>query len=199
MKLDDLKQAWQQEVKVLDTKPEISQAIDAIEGETKKLDREIKFRDILESIIALALIPVFCYRMFHVHSLTEMAGTIVLTLSCLYIPYKLYKARKHHGSRLTSVKAFLELERDKVKAQMTLLGSVLTWYLLPLLTGIILVSLGVRVDELGHFVFDKVLIGYLSFVFVFFLLIWYVNVRTVRKKFQPILTKIEQRLAELDQ
>ena len=55
MQLDDLKLAWAEEVKILDNKPEISSAIGALEEETVKLDRDIKRRDVMESLIALCL------------------------------------------------------------------------------------------------------------------------------------------------
>lgn len=199
MKLDDLKQAWQEEVKVLENQPNIADAIDAIQSETQKLDRSIKFRDITESLIALALVPIWIYHMFSYGHLIELAGLVVLTLSCLYIPFKLHQARQPKANKLTSVKAFLQLEKTKVEAQVKLLGSVASWYLIPLFVGIVLVRLGANFDVDGHFVVDSMITHYLPLVVVFFALIYFANKHAVRKKFMPVLEKINQRLSELEQ
>ena len=199
MQLDELKSAWAEEVKVLENKPEIGSAIDALEEETQKFDRTVKRRDFLESFIAFCLVPFWIYRMFDANSWVEMTGLVVLTLACLFIPFRLRKARHYQASKLTSIKAFLELEKQKVLAQMSLLGSVLVWYLAPLYLGIVLVSTGARVDESGDFVITEMLVYYLAFVTVFFGVIWVANIRAVKKKLQPILDKIEGRLTELEQ
>lgn len=198
MKLDDLKHAWAEEVKVLDKKPEISLAIEALQSETQKIDRDIKRRDILESVIAFALVPVWIYGMFDFRSFIELAGLIILTLSCLYIPFKLRQARHKPLSKLTCIKAFLEHEKQKVQSQMTLLGSVVSWYLGPLFVGIILVRVGANFDQQGNFIINSMITHYLPLVVVFFLLVWGANVQAVKKKFKPMLEKIEQRLSELE-
>ncbi len=199
MQLDDLKLAWAEEVKILDNKPEISSAIDALEEETVKLDRDIKRRDVMESLIALCLVPFWIYRMFSYNSMIELTGLIILTLACLFIPYRLRKARHTLPNKLSSIKAFLTLEKQKIQSQMTLLGSVLSWYLAPLYIGIVLVSVGDRVDEAGAVVITEMLTYYLIFVTIFFGLIWWANIHAVKKKFKPILDRIEKRLAELEQ
>ncbi len=66
---------------------------------------------------------------------------------------------------------------------MTLLGSVLSWYLAPLYIGIVLVSVGDRVDEAGAVVITEMLTYYLIFVTIFFALIWWANIHAVKKKF----------------
>jgi len=198
MKLDDLKQDWQEAVVTPPTTDDFTKVIAMLEQQTTKIDKEIKRRDILEISIAVLLIPVWIYGLVNSAGTLQSIGLIIAILSCIYIPYRLLKAKKINSPKSTSIKSFLENEKQKVSQQKQLLESVATWYIAPLTVSIIFITLGATVDESGMPHLNSQLITYYAFLSMLVVGAYFLNKRSAKKKFAPLLTKIEQRLSELN-
>ncbi len=147
MKLDDLKKDWQQTVNTPTNNENLSEVITMLEKETTKIDKEIKRRDILEISVAILLIPVWIWGLFHAVSSMQTVGYCIALISCIYIPYKLLKAKKVTSSKNSSIRDYLRTEKQKVEQQKKLLESIVWWYIAPLTTAIVLITLGATVDE----------------------------------------------------
>jgi hypothetical protein len=197
MKLDDLKQAWQEEVKVLDNKPELAQALEGLETQTNKIDREVRFRDYVEISIAMIIIPVMVWRLYTAHNVVEFIGLLILLLACIYVPYKLLSAKKVKSSKLNSVKSFLTVEKQKIEAQIKLLSTIASWYLAPLSVGILLGFTGAQAEEVSQIVFTSDMFMYYGAVIGLSVLVYFYNKQTVAKKLQPVLDNLNARLNEL--
>jgi len=197
MKLDDLKQDWQQTLSSAPTTDNLKEVIKVLEKETTKIDNEIKRRDILEISIAILLIPVWIYGLFNSVSLMQTTGYIIAIVSCCYIPYRLVKAKRITISTDKSIKAFLETEKQKTQQQKQLLESIVWWYIAPLTISIVLITLGATVNGTGMPQLNSILTSYYGFLLLLIVGIYLLNKRAAKKKFAPLLKQIEQRLAEL--
>jgi len=199
MKLDDLKQDWQETINTPSTENNLTEVIAMLERETTKIDKEIKRRDIIEISIAILLIPVWIYGLFISAGTLQTIGYIVALVACLYIPYRLVNAKKVSAPKDTSITAFLESEKQKVMQQKQLLESIVSWYIAPLATAIVLITLGSTVDASGLPHLSDFLILYYGLLALLIVGVYFLNKRAAKKKFGPLLENIEQRLSELQQ
>jgi len=197
MELDDLKQSWKQTIDTPSNEEEIKAVIAKLEQEMSKIDKEIKRRDYLEISIALLLIPAWIFGLFTSAGLMQTVGFIIAIIACLYIPYKLIKAKQVSAQKTDSNIDFLNTEKQKVEQQKNLLESIIWWYLAPLTTAIVMITLGATVDASGMPEMTTQLSIYYGFVGLLMIAVYFLNKRAAKKKFTPLLNKIEQRLAEL--
>lgn len=197
MKLDDLKQDFQQAIET-DSDPEkISELVDKLAAETSKIDKEIKRRDMLEIGVALLLIPAWIYRLTDSASTLQTIGLLFAIATCLFIPYKLVSAKKVEAKISDSHKDFLHQEKQKVSQQKAMLESVLWWYVGPIALSVLMITLGKSVDENGIPQILPEFYWYYAFLAVFSVGLVFLNKKNAKKKFDPILEKINQHLNEI--
>lgn len=197
MKLDDLKNDWQETV-VDAPSEDLSEVITMLAKQTTQIDKEIKRRDILEISIALCLIPLWIYALLNSAGIMQTTGLIIAIISCLYIPYRLIKAKKVAPPKNSDIKSYLTTEKQKIYQQKKLLESVATWYIAPIAASIVLITLGATVNASGVPQLSYHLTVYYGFLLLLIVAIYALNKRAARKKFGPLLTQIEQRLSELN-
>jgi len=198
MKLDDLKQDWQKNIEQVSTPENLNEVINMLEKETTKIDKEIKRRDFLEISIAVLLIPVWIFGLFISKGSLQTLGYIIGIVSCFYIPYKLISAKKITAPKLSNIKTFLESEKQKIAQQKQLLESIVWWYIAPITTSIVLITLGGTVNEAGIPSMNDHLYMYYGCLVLLIVGIYFLNKRAAKKKFGPLLTNIEQRLSEIN-
>jgi hypothetical protein len=199
MKFDDLKASWQSKIESDKGAQDLTLMIKLLAKETSKVDKSIRRRDIIEISIALLLIPVWSWKLLHAASLVQSIGLWIGILACLYIPYKLVKAKRVDAPKDSSVMAFLQVEKVKIENQIKLLESVAIWYLSPLMLVIVLVSAGARVDESGIPQITEQLAVYYGFCTLLYVGIYFLNKRAVKKKLKPLLDKVKQRIRDLNE
>ncbi len=197
MKFDDLKTGWKTEVEQAGEQQDLTSLVESLEKETNKLDKSVKRRDFMEISIALLLIPVWAWKLFSSASLLQTIGLWVAIIACLYIPYKLLKARQVESAKDDSLLSFLFVEKSKLEKQKQLLESVASWYLGPLTLAIILITAGARVDETGLPQISQQLAFYYLFVAVLYVGIYFMNKTAAKKKFAPLIDKVDQKIREL--
>ena len=197
MKLDDLKQDWQEIVDVPADNENLEKVIAMLEHETKKVDKEIKRRDILEITIALMLIPFWVFGLFYSAGIIQSIGLILAILNSIYIPYRLVSAKKINVSKESSIRSYLENEKQKISQQKSLLEGVVSWYIAPITVSIILITLGASVDASGIPQLSESLMIYYGFVTILIVAVYFLNKRAVTKKFTPLLSSIDKKLQEL--
>jgi len=198
MKFDDLKQNWQESLAQQDSSENLSEVIAMLATETQKLDKHVKYRDILEISIALFLIPFWVYGLVISVSTLQSLGCVLAIMSSIYIPYRLIKAKKVPSATDNSVKEYLLSEQRKVAQQKALLESIVWWYITPITVSILCITLGANVDALGIPQISQSMMIYYGSVALLVVGIYLLNKRTAKKKFGPILEKIEERLADLE-
>lgn len=198
MKFDDLKQDWQQTVEDSESPENLTEIINMLAKQTTKIDNEIKRRDFLEIGIAILLIPAWIYGLTISAGLMQTTGLIIALITSVLIPYKMLKAKKVTPLVADNHKSFLQTERQKLKQQKQLLEQVVWWYIAPITTSIVLITLGATVDPNGIPSVNDQLLTYYGFVSLLVVGIYFLNKRAAKKKFDPLLTQIEQQLADIE-
>ena len=197
MKFDDLKTGWKTEVEKTGKQQDLTRLVESLEKETKKLDKSIKRRDIMEISIALLLIPVWAWKLFYSASLLQTIGLWIAIVACIYIPYKLLKARQVESAKDDSLLAFLSVEKSKLEKQKELLETIAIWYLSPLMVAIVLITAGSKVDDAGVPQISEQLMVYYLFCGVLYVGVYFLNKRAAKKKFAPLLDRVSQQIQEL--
>ncbi len=197
MMLDDLKVGWESEMKKPVNHEQLATVLEILKTETGKLDKSIKCRDTLEVSIALLLIPVWSWKLVYSVSLMQSVGLWIAILACLFIPYKLIKAKRVNVQKNNSVLGFLLIEKVKLESQKKLLESVALWYILPLMIAIILITAGATLDSLGIPQLTFQLKIYYSFCALLFVGVYLLNKRAAKKQFKPLLDKVNQHIKEI--
>jgi hypothetical protein len=199
MKFDDLKASWQAKIESDKGAQDLTLMIKLLAKETSKVDKSIRRRDIIEISIALLLIPVWSWQLLHAASFVESIGLWIAILACLYIPYKLIKAKRVDAPKDSSVMAFLQVEKVKIENQIKLLESIAVWYLSPLMLAIVLTTAGATIDESGMPKITEQLAIYYGFCALLYIGIYFLNKRAAKKKLKPLLDKIKQRISDLNE
>jgi len=199
MKLDDLKADWKNEITESGNNVKLTEVIEALMKETTKVDKSIKRRDILEISIALLLIPVWSWKLFYSAGVMQSLGLWIAILACIYIPYRLLKAKRVHVPQDESVLAYLEVEKLKLQNQKSLLETIALWYISPLMIAIVLITAGATVNDFGIPQIPGQLMVYYSFCALLVVGVYLLNTRAAKKKFQPLLDKVNQRISEINE
>lgn len=199
MKLDDLKVGWESEVTQPEGQANLTEVLDSLVKETTKVDKSIKRRDILEISIALLLIPIWGWKLFYSAGMMQSIGLWIAILACIYIPYRLMKAKKVSAPQDDSVLAYLEVEKIKLQNQKFLLETIALWYISPLMTAIVLITAGATVNDVGIPQIALQLMIYYSFCALLVVGTYLLNSRAAKKKFQPLLDKVNQRISEINE
>ena len=197
MKLDDLKVGWKAEVEQTHESRDLSGVIHSLEKETSKMDKAVKRRDFLEIGIAICLIPVWAWKLFCSASVIQSVGLLGAIVACIYIPYKLLKAKQVDAAIEDSVLAHLVVEKSKLENQKKLLESIAVWYISPFLMAIILITAGANIDEMGIPQISEQLVIYYGFCALLVVGIYLLNKRAVKKQITPLIDKVNQQVKEL--
>jgi len=194
MKLDDLKAGWKIEVEQTNESIDLTNMVESIEKETNKLDKSVKRRDLLEISIALLLIPVWTWKLFYSASLIQSVGLWIAILACLFIPFKMLKAKQVDAPKEDSVLAFLAVEKMKLENQKKLLESIALWYISPLMLAIVLITAGAAVNSEGLPQINQGLGIYYISCALLSVGVYFLNKRAAKKQFTPLLDKVNQRI-----
>lgn len=197
MKLDDLKQDWQQAIETESTPDNLTEMINMIEQQTTKIDKEVKRRDFLEIGTAVIIIPFWIWGLLNSASTMQSIGFVIALAACIYVPYRLISAKKVDAKKSGSVKDFLVQEKQKIQQQKQMLESIVWWYIAPLTVAILLIALGGKVNEQGIPQISSSMYWYYASVGLLMVGVYFLNKRAAKNTFAPLLKNIEQRLAEM--
>ena len=209
----ELKVIWSTSAQVEQIKFDTSRLLLNLKNKMSKMDRSLKFRDTLEIVIALFIIPLFGMMAYFIPFLLSKLGCLLIMAWAVYVIYKLRKTKKHKRPVDLSESLREQLEKYKIyiQKQAELIDSALYWYLLPPFVGITIMVVGVDVsalpldfpdDPAKIFTLEKFILamkaGYLLFVILLYGMILWVNKRGVKKVFIPIIKDIEKAQKQLD-
>lgn len=189
MKLDELKRTWKEQKSSTDMSYSESEIMMLINNKMISFEKDIKSRDRLEIIACFLVMIFFGFTLFTTESLWKQAGSVMLILSAAFIWYKLKVTQKetfgdkHSPDRPMS--EYLNLELQTIRKHKKLLQNMAWWYLSPMLVGLLLFTIGFNTGLL-----PKVI--YMAVVFLFGGFVWKLNQNAVQKKFDPMITEIEE-------
>lgn len=157
------------------------------------LQKTIKYRDLREISVAAIMIPVFGFTAFMVPFLLSKIGAGIIVAWCLYLIIRLRKAAKKNT--IDSTTSFLDHLKNAssfIVTQRRLLDSVLYWYILPCLSGVMLFFLG----------FDMPLTQLLllaAFVLVIGVVVYLLNKHAIKKTLDPLLEQVNNIIKDLNE
>ncbi|EWH08141.1 hypothetical protein DS2_18840 [Catenovulum agarivorans DS-2] len=170
-----------------------------IRQQATKFEKTLKRRDFTETALAFLLVPVWLIALNFSVSIIQTIGLILATVSCLYIPWRMYQARKVQVTpdAADNIKIFLNRQIDKIDRQIELLSNVVKWYIAPIAVSVSLIHLGSQVTETGMPVFDTFQIGYLITVLLVAIGIYWLNKRAIKTQLLPEKEHVLQQLKQL--
>jgi Flp pilus assembly protein TadB len=166
--------------------------IESLDDKLKKIERKVRRRDRREIFVCICLIPLFGWWVITVPPMLSKIGALIVVLACLLVVFKLVYARRvtvtediasEIGHRVT-------VSLQLLKQQITLLQTVLWWYLLPFFVGIILFYFGLVTSVLSKAIYSLI-------VAVAYGYIYYLNKRAVRNHLKPLEEQLTNILNDL--
>lgn len=191
MNLDDARELWQSDDGSGGARGPDAATIALVRDQSRALDRTVRRRDLREIVACVVVAAFFAPVLLHPVWLSR-AGAAVVIGACVLIAVKLRRARRAHPEPPAdaSIVALLTAERARVEAQARLLGSVLWWYILPLVLGIALAFAGMR----G---WGWLTLGYTAAVVTLSWGIHYLNRRAVQDHFEPRREELDRLLRQI--
>lgn len=145
---DELKTLWRQQP-LRDPDISAAQLMSAMQNRTTLLRRCLDARDLRELLACAFVIIMFGYFFFTVYrEPISRLGDLIIIGSTIFIAWKIVHTRRTTPPAPpgATIVESLRAERNSVRAQSRLLGSVLWWYLLPPTIGMVIATWGLRID-----------------------------------------------------
>lgn len=183
---DALKKLWKEQALPASGMLSDEAQIAAIK-QMKGFDQTITRRDYGEVAACLIIIAFFGYDLFFKNNpLLTQAGCVVLILSSVFIAWKLIGSKMRLPKAQPAAPVFdgLKVELLKVENQIGLLKSIVWWYLLPLFVGVMLHHLGGNREIASS-------LGFLAFVLVVNVFIWWLNQHAVKTTLLPLKRELD--------
>lgn len=191
MELDELKHVWKKQKSNPDMEYSQSELLMVLNNKIISFEKDIRSRDRLELIACMVVILIFAFEFFISSSLWLKSGSAVIVLACLFIGYRLIRAKpansKDQLSYDHSISHHLQLELKNVRTQKKLLTNITWWYVGPIATGLILFSIGLTIPPVYKLVYTAIIIA-------MGIGIWYLNQKAVADRLDPLITDIRESL-----
>lgn len=170
-------------------------ALVELQQRDRTLRAQLRRRDWLETGVAWLVAPVFAVAAWFAGSRGAwwvMFFSTFLTLWCVYVPWRLWRARRslptpRHDVALID---YLRQERIAMLGQARMLERLWVWYLAPCAFGVI--GLNVSAQGLTHSV-----LVYAAIVLVFSLILAWLNRFAARTRFRAHVEQIEEQISRL--
>jgi hypothetical protein len=198
MKLDDLKAAWKEEISQSVRMEDLSMT--TIMNDVKKIDRDVRFRDfwmIFALVLGALLYLIFGWLTRESVDWVARAGVLVFIAATTVMSVALLRARSVTRSDDWTLRSRIELEIEKLEKQQKLMNRVGYWFLLPMLVANGISLLGGPHTRTGSSVPDTPgLVIFATCALTYGFTYWVVR-REVKRKLDPVLTRLRQLHADL--
>lgn len=190
MDWEDIRHAWQ-------SRPAPGRGEFSLPDEAGRLRRTIRRRDLMETVVALFLALFFGANVWFLWIggfETAAAFSLWLSIACITIPIRLRNGRKRFPARESDLplRAFLQQERAALAHQRHLLGTVLWWYLGPIMIGVLGFFIGIRGLHWHS-------LAYAAFVLLIGFGIERANRLAVRTRIEPAIRAIDEQIRQLEE
>lgn len=189
---DELKKLWQQQP--LREPPSAAQLVSAMQNKTTWLRRVVDARDLRELLACAFVIIIFGVFNFTIyHTPISRLGDLIVIGGAIFIAAKLVYTRRttQPAPPGATVVESLRAELKSVRAQSRLLGSVLWWYLLPLMIGELIATWGMMFDDLPIIPALVAVIPVSLVIIAVNAFIYWLNQWTRRKQLLPLEAQLE--------
>ena len=190
---DELIKIWQSSPNQEKIKFEKSKLMMDVQSSLDRFHKSIKYRDLIETIPAIFLIPFFVHIAYTIPFTLSKIGAIWIILGTIYIIIRLQKTKKHKPSDFTETyRDYLIKSKEYLNIQKKLLDTVLYWYFSPIAIGIVVFLIGAIKD------IQELLIK-LGGLIALGIVVYFLNKRAVKKQITPRLKKIDELIQVLEE
>lgn len=198
---NELNKIWQNSTREELVKFNASKLLIDLDSKLESFDRCIKNRDRREIIAAIFIMLVFGVMTFFIPQLLSKMGILRgvlygtgLMLGVIFgilVIYKLRHVKKFKADNYSlSTKDYLIKHQQYLIKERSLLEKVLYWYTLPATLSTILIFVGVNLGSTQTYIL--ILISLVVNAYAY-----YINKRTVKKDFNPLIEKLDVIINEL--
>lgn len=193
MDWNDLRSRW----RASEPPSPMAEMLDRVGARSGRLRSAISRRDLIESVIAIVMIPPFAWLAWQLgtRGLWLPFAFIAFLLGWLvYVPLRLRAARR----ALPVVRAdmptrdYLAAERDAMRVQATMLEAVWRWYLAPCAIGVIGFVLSARGFTLKTVLYSAVVLGFCA-------LLGYANKVAAKTQFHTLADDIDHQIRSFEE
>lgn len=189
-----LKRLWVNANREQKVEIDAEKLITSINDQMLYMEKTIKKRDKIEIFVAVLMMLLFGCLLVVIPQVLAKIGAAILVVNCTLIIFKLIHARKVEIKQEagSEIKYNLMISLQQVRQQITLLNTMLWWYLLPLFIGVLCFYYAISQSFISKVIYTivvTVLYGY----------IWYLNKKAVREQLKPLEDGIIQALNELSE
>jgi hypothetical protein len=191
MNEQDLKNIWQSSGNQDRVQFDKTKLIADLELNLNQLKKSIRHRDWREIGVAIMMIPLFGFTAYKIPFMLSKVGAIIIVGWCMLLIVRLVMAKKNKVIMPTeSYMNYLLKSRAYLQAQKELLDTVLYWYILPSVTGVLLFFMGFGLSTAQRIIFSGVTLGLGIFTYL-------LNKHAVRKGILPRLHRIDDIIKNL--
>lgn len=191
MKDQDLFIIWKSSQRLDEIKIDKDQLLKDLKVDLKKFDRKLFYRDLLESSVAILMIPIFVFAAIKAPFILTQIGASLLASWCVFVIYYLKKNKTKIESENLSNKDYLLAKKDLLLKQYRLLDSILYWYLMPFILGMLLFVIGFYDDFLSVALRCAAIIGLST-------IIYFMNKKAAQVNILPKLNDVDELLKNLE-
>ena len=179
---DDLRNLWRNQ-----PLENATMVLDEIRAQAARFERRISRRNLREYLGGLIGVAVYAFYIWRFPNIFMRIGSAMIIAGVLFVMWRIH--RHGRAARLPQdfgLNASLDFHRRHLVRQRDLLRSVFSWYLLPMIPGLLVFlkgSLGARGFQLRQVPFLGLIVG-------FFIWIWWINQRAAER--------LDRQIAELD-
>ncbi|MEX0315429.1 MAG: hypothetical protein AB3N18_14730 [Allomuricauda sp.] len=172
-----------------------------VQSSLERFDRAIKYRDLMEIGAAITMIPFFAYQAYRLPNMLSKIGAIMIVIWCAYVIYRLLKVKKTKPNEVDSYLEYLKQNKEYLEKQKKLLEKVLYWYILPCLTGCVMIMIG-TLNLFGKpfpLVAKMAVVWICSLIFIAVgVCVYLLNKRAVKKEFLPRIKKVNELISLME-
>ena len=143
---DDPVQLWQTQ-----SLEETSMSLEEIREKAVRFERRIRWRNLRETMVALVLIPLFCFFFYWCPAPSQRIGSGLTIAGLVFL---IWYMKRNAGAEAVPAGAgfanYVAFHRRELERQRDLLRRVWFWYLGPLLPGILVFNFGVIAPKVRH-------------------------------------------------
>lgn len=179
---DELEQLWK--TQPVDPAVKGEEMRNIILKKSANFDRTIRWRNIRETVAALAVAAFFAYIASKQHNAIERAGSVILVASSFWIVFYMWRHKAapsdpNPGQTLVGYQRALAGKYDN---EIRLLRNVKFWYLLPMYVGLLTLTAGLWKERaaMGALTWRDA-IGPIAYTLIFAVIWWANEVWAVRK------------------
>ncbi len=196
MQLDDLKQAWKQEIEMTTQ----TNNFDTIRRDVDKFEQKSKFWVAIELLSIIAVIAAVSVRWLTTEGLNvpSQIGMAAMIAAGIFVGCKIIITLRLTTVNDWTLAAKLNSLIEKREKEVKLLTSVAYWYLSPLFAAILLASYGGYTQRTGSYVPDAGLWGYWALAFSLYIGVYLYNQYALKTKVRPILNQLYNLKTQLD-